>query len=111
MYDVKSTNRDAQLAMNLNAEYLASMGLCVLPEYSGHGLGKAMMLAAIGVCKHQQLPMFLCVLSSKITQHIATELGFTLLKSVAFCDDDQQYYSKALNNIASSHLCVMMIKT
>lgn len=128
MNDVKSNNRDSQLAASLNSEYLASLGLCVVPEYSGHGLGKAMMLAAIGVCKHQRLPLFLCVLTSKITQHIATELGFTLLKSAEFHDyEDGDYrdsedfvndcfYGKLdrphpFKNITSPRLCVMMIKT
>lgn len=128
MYDVKSTSRDSQLVANLNAEYLTSLGLCVVPEYRGNGLGKSMMLAAIGVCKHQQLPMFLCVLSSEITQHIVAELGFELLKSVEFRDYKDGEYERGnefvngcfygrlhglypFKSIASERLCVMMIKT
>lgn len=56
--------------------YLSAMGLSVLPEFRGQGIGEEILKARVPMCKAVGLPATLTVFTAGVSQKLALKTGF-----------------------------------
>ncbi|KAB0797320.1 hypothetical protein PPYR_08314 [Photinus pyralis] len=66
--------------------FLSSLGLYVLPEFRGQGIGLEMLLARQEMCKALKVKAAITLFTSTVSQVLAEKAGYNVLNEISYAD-------------------------